>query len=66
MSAGDVQWRAQATIDGLMAAGAEVGLQVAVVDHGRVTERSLQVSDPMPTTPTAAMFSARTSPLVAP
>lgn len=36
MSADDLQERVQATVDGLVATGAEVGLQVAVVEHGRV------------------------------
>jgi CubicO group peptidase (beta-lactamase class C family) len=33
---GDAQTRVQATIDGMVASGAEVGLQVVVVRHGRV------------------------------
>jgi len=35
MSAGDAQKRVQASIDRMVASGAEVGLQVAVVKHGR-------------------------------
>lgn len=36
MTASDAQERVQATIDRLVASGGEVGLQVAVVQHGRV------------------------------
>src|SRR6266508_977108 len=36
MTAGDVQERVQATIDQLVEAGDEVGVQVAVMEHGRV------------------------------
>jgi CubicO group peptidase (beta-lactamase class C family) len=36
MSANDLQRRVQAAVDGLVATGAEVGLQVAVVERGRV------------------------------
>jgi CubicO group peptidase (beta-lactamase class C family) len=36
MRAGDAQERVQATIDRMVASGAEVGLQVVVVQHGRV------------------------------
>jgi CubicO group peptidase (beta-lactamase class C family) len=36
MSADGVRERVQATVDGLVASGGEVGLQVAVVEHGRV------------------------------
>lgn len=36
MSGSDVRARVQAIVDGLVASGAEVGLQVAVVEHGRV------------------------------
>jgi CubicO group peptidase (beta-lactamase class C family) len=36
MRVDDVQGRVQAAIDGMVASGAEVGVQVAVVEHGRV------------------------------
>jgi CubicO group peptidase (beta-lactamase class C family) len=55
MSADDVQERVQATIDGLVATGADVGLQVAVVDHGRVVaDAVVGLADPRRGLPVAS------------